>query len=131
MKSYSIRQINFFELEFYYQIAYQQKFMYNIDLIVLKPYDLAQEYLKDVPIKILFVKIKTGEIIAEIEIKSQGQIGELFKTLQDLHLSKQSIINILVSIFANWTEDLQDKGITTRVYANASKDFRKALLKNE
>lgn len=112
-----------------YQTVFDQNIFYNTKLIILKPYDLALEYLKKVPIKILFVNLNTNVILVELKIRNQSQIAALFKYLHNLGISKQGITGILTPILSGWEQSLEDKGLEVVFYPGTHIKYHQALKK--
>lgn len=129
MKIINSNQFSNFELTNLVHITYEQNHWYNTKIIVVKPFDLAKEYLKKQPIRILFVRNKTNEILVELKIKSQTQIAQCLKFLHELGISKNAIASILVPVLTGWNEDLKENEAEIVLYPNANKLYQTTLDK--
>lgn len=127
MKLTNNNQVTFFEHSTLYHVVYEQNHYYNNKIIIAKPFDLAPEYLKKTPIRLLFVKNSTNEILFEIKIKNQAQIAHVFKFLQFLNFSKQSITSIISPILSTWNQDLKENTVETVLYPKANKFYLEAV----
>lgn len=129
MKSTHYSHTTIFEPSDLYQTVYETNLFYNTKLIILKPYDLALEYLKKVPVKILFVKANSNVILTELRIRSQNQIAAVFKYLHNLGVSKQGITAILTPVLSGWEQNLEDKGVEVVFYPASDIKYYQALKK--
>ncbi|OWY73542.1 hypothetical protein B5M19_04075 [Mesomycoplasma hyopneumoniae] len=133
MKTYNTNQVKYFQdININtYQVVYEQIYAYNLKASILKPYDLSFENLQTTPILVLVHKIKSFEILFEFRIRRLTQIIELFKILQRLNFSRNSIANMLISILTNWNHPFKNKDLELLIYHNTPKEFYKTIFQND
>ncbi|WHF53310.1 hypothetical protein [Mesomycoplasma ovipneumoniae] len=114
-----------------YQVAYEQWYAFEKQVIVLKPYNLTYQQLQSTPIRIVFCSTYFYGVIAEFRITRQTQIIELFKILQRLNLSGNLITNILKAILKNWEDQFKNKDLEFVTFANTPKEFYNSVLNDK
>ncbi|WP_143825131.1 hypothetical protein [Mesomycoplasma ovipneumoniae] len=115
-----------------YQVAYEQMYSLNNKVIVLKPYNLTYQQLQSTPIRIAFYNIYSfREVFAEFRITRQTQIIELFKVLQRLNFSRNSISDILNAILNNWEDQFKNKDLELVTFPGTPEQFYKSVFNDK